>query len=82
VDDRLEIDRNHAVMTIQRDEPMEDDLATSVGMTAEQATAVRTLDVLTDEQRSEVFYFYCHGCGRKQYREPADAFGCTCLKDE
>lgn len=62
---------------------MEDDLATSVGMTAEQAAAVKALDVLTDEQRSEVFYFYCtQGCGRKQYREPADKNGCTCWRDD
>jgi hypothetical protein len=61
---------------------MEDDLATSVGMTTEQAAAVRALDALTDEQRSEVFYFYCQGCGRKQYREPADKGGCTCMRDE
>ena len=61
---------------------MEHDLATSVGMTAEQAVAVRALDALTDEQRSEVFYFYCPGCGRKQFRERADAHGCTCMRDE
>ena len=61
---------------------MEDDLATSVGMTAEQATAVRALDALTDEQRSEVFYFYCTYCGRKQYRELADKNGCTCMRDD
>ena len=26
--------------------------------------------------------YRCQGCGRKQYREPADAHGCTCMKDE
>ena len=61
---------------------LEDDIATSVGMTAEQATALRALDALTDEQRSEVFYFYCQGCGRRQYRELADKHGCTCMNDE
>jgi DNA-directed RNA polymerase specialized sigma24 family protein len=58
-----------------------DDLS-GIGMAAEQLAAVRALDALTDEQRSEVFYFYCQGCGRKQYREPADKNGCTCMKDE
>lgn len=57
-----------------------DDLS-STGMTAEQLAAVRALDALTDEQRQEVFYFYCQGCGRKQFREPADARGCTCKED-
>jgi len=60
----------------------QDDDLSSTGMTAEQLAAVRALDVLTDEQRSDVFYFYCQGCGRKQYREPADKFGCTCIKEE
>lgn len=53
-----------------------------VGMSDAQMAAVIALDALTDEQRAEVFYFYCPDCGRKQYREPADKNGCTCMRDD
>lgn len=61
---------------------MADDVISNVGLTAEQLTAVHALDVLTDEQRSEVFYFYCQGCGRPQYQEPEDKNGCYCMRDD
>lgn len=53
-----------------------------LGMAAEQVAAVRALDALTDEQRQEVLYFYCHACARKMYRAPEDKNGCTCWRDD
>lgn len=53
-----------------------------IGLTPEQLAAANALDALTDEQRCEVFYFYCVYCGRKQYRERKDMHGCACMKDE
>ena len=58
------------------------DLTNTPDMTVEQLAAMRALDELTDEQRQEVFYFYCQHCGRKTYREPADKHGCRCWDDE
>ena len=58
------------------------DILTDTGMSEKQLAVARELDELTDEQRSEVFYFYCWGCGRKQFREVADARGCQCMNDE
>ena len=58
------------------------DIIAETGLTPEQVAAAKALDALTDEQRSEVFYFYCFGCGRKQYRDPSDRHGCACTNDE
>jgi hypothetical protein len=57
------------------------DLA-DTGLSPDQFIISLELDKLTDEERSELFYFYCYFCGRKQYREPSDKNGCTCRRDD
>jgi len=47
-----------------------------------QRLAASILDLLSDEERCEVFYFYCTYCGRKQYRKLSDKNGCTCMRDD
>ena len=53
-----------------------------LGQNTIQRRAADLLDQLTDEERCEVFYFYCRYCGRKQYRSVADKHGCYCMRDE
>jgi hypothetical protein len=40
------------------------------------------LDALTDEERTEAFYFYCLHCGTTDYRVPNQLRGCQCWNDE
>jgi len=53
-----------------------------LGRNTIQRQAADLLDQLTDEERGEVFYFYCMYCGAKQYRSAADKHGCYCMRDD
>ena len=53
-----------------------------LGLTPLQKQVVELLDQMTDDDRGDVFYFYCAYCCRKMYRTVEDRYGCNCMRDE
>ena len=42
--------------------------------------AIEALDTLTEDERTEVFYYFCTACGKKENRKTNDR--CWCQADD